>query len=192
MNSFAQKCIRYYKNGVRVHNAKISTLSVCAIASFHSLTVSTSQIHCHSFICPARQLFIFSFFPALLPFSRLSRSHIADKFQFDTISTVVFYNAIWINTKRALMLMCYRSFGCWLACLLAHLFARFVHSRTSFTIPLNISIATILMTKHFAHELEQLKQLNTGKHTRARTHARTHERTHIHTFMIFYFHTAQP
>lgn len=87
----------------RVHNAKISTLCACTLIPLisHSLSYSHCFTNSLPFIHLSSPAAIYSFF---LPISRslsLSFSFIADKFQFDTISTVVFYNAIWINTKRA-------------------------------------------------------------------------------------------
>lgn len=144
-----------------------TSIGAFSFPQYRCFTNSLPLIHLSS---PAA---IYSFF--LPPYC--SRSHIADKFQFDTISTVVFYNAIWINTKRANACALVHL----LACLLARLLAL---SLISFTSPLNISIVTILMTKHFARS-EQLKQLN----RQAYSHARTHAQTHVYTFMIFYFHT---
>lgn len=140
-------------------------------ATLRSLrSVIASEIHCHSFICPARQLFIRFFLsspycsPALISQINFNLT------QFQRSYFTMPFGLI----QNALMLV--RSHICLLVCSLAL-------SLISFTSPLNIFIVTILMTKHFARS-EQLKQLN----RQAYSHARTHTQTHVYTFMMFYFH----
>lgn len=161
----------------RIHNAKISTfcanllsfppahISILALSVPQSIIAS--QIHCHSFICPARQLFIrlCVFFPLLIAPALISQINF-NLTQFQQSYFTMPFGLI----QNALMLV--RSYICPLVCSLARSLAL---SLISFTSPLNISIVTILMTKHFARS-EQLKQLN----RQAYSHARTHRRTYTH------------